>query len=162
MLAREFAAGTGAFECGAAKVDLGAIGRLAAALAFSPQGSLVAAEIGPVSRRRQLATGLGRGGIRCESQDLVGVESHRRVFQRSESMVLQQYDQYSTIIALESTNCGFFRPCAQRVAFAIIRLLFCSAAASEDAKTSRKRRRDKTDEGLTSYAKRCIISFLCC
>ena len=77
MFARKLAAGAGTFKGKVGKIDGGLIRFAATPLAFAPQGGIAPAEIGPVPWRRQLAAGLGRGGIGCESQDLVGVESHR-------------------------------------------------------------------------------------
>lgn len=76
MLAGELAAGAAAFEGRFTGVDLRAIGDFAAALAFTPKGTLVATQAAPFRRRRQLAAGLGRGSVGSQGEDVIGTERH--------------------------------------------------------------------------------------
>ena len=91
MLARKFTAGAGAFEGGLAQVDLGAVGILAATLAFAPGGRLRAAQLIPFGGRGQLATCLGGTGIGCQGENLIGIQEHEANLQVNCQMVRVMY-----------------------------------------------------------------------
>ena len=78
VLARELAAGAGAFEGRFAEVDLGTVREPAAALAFAPHRIGIQAERTPLGGSGKLRPCFCRCGIRSKRKDLFGFQHEVR------------------------------------------------------------------------------------
>src|SRR6266567_6196423 len=79
MFARKLPARTTALERRFAQGDAGLIRVLAAALNFAPRADRICAEHFPFPRRRKAAAGLGRTGVRRQSEHLFAVPGNRHI-----------------------------------------------------------------------------------
>src|SRR5205814_204139 len=84
VLARELAAGAGAFERGLGEIDLHLVGFGTAANALAPGRSLVAAERHPLRAVRQTTSGRCRAWVRRQGQNLLRGPVHHGLCRQTE------------------------------------------------------------------------------